>query len=244
MWYRIATFFYVGVLALTGLESVNIPLFFFMLIYNVVILIYRNEIIEYLRLTPALIIIDLILLGIVGYVGGPYGNPYLLYTFSPIFLSGFLYGYRGAFAVVSILGILLTIADCMNGYGIYHPVVNGEHLITPIIDMFVIGFMMAFLSELLKELETIKQSKQLLNLEFEKTMNTLRSSISFSQLSEREKQVLELSSKGRTVTDISEDLSISVNTVKTYLRRVNQKLDTSSKQQVVSEALRQEYELG
>lgn len=215
-----------------------------MLIYNVVIIIFRNEIIEYLRLTPALITVDLVLLTIVGYVGGPYGNPYLLFLFSPVFMAGFLFGYRGAFIVVSGFCILLTIADSLNGCGIYRPVVNGEHLLTPIIDMFVIGFMMAFLSELLKELETVKQSKQLLNLEFEKTMNTLRSSISFSQLSEREKQVLELSSKGRTVTDISDDLSISVNTVKTYLRRVNQKLDTSSKQQVVSEALRQEYEPG
>jgi RNA polymerase sigma factor (sigma-70 family) len=159
-------------------------------------------------------------------------------------MGGFLYGYRGAFTVVSVFCILLTIADSMNGCGIYRPVVNGEHLITPIIDMYVIGYMMAFLSELLKELETTRQSKQLLNQEFEKVMDSLRSSISFGQLSEREKQVLILSSQGKTIAEISDDLNISINTVKTYLRRTYQKLDTSSKQQVVSEALRQEYEPG
>jgi LuxR family maltose regulon positive regulatory protein len=55
-------------------------------------------------------------------------------------------------------------------------------------------------------------------------------------LSEREKEVLRLVAIGQTNTAIATDLCISVNTVKTHLKRINIKLETNNRLSAVSRA--------
>jgi DNA-binding CsgD family transcriptional regulator len=238
MWYRVATLFYVGALIVTDLVSTNIPFYIILLTYNILLLLYKNDVIESIKRRPLLILIDLVIIAVVEYIGGPYGNPYLLYTFSPLFVGGFLFGYRGSFILVSFRSILYICVDSFAGFGFLKPVDHGEYITTPIIEMFIITFIMAFLAELLEELEISQHNKAMLNTEFENTIESLKTSLSTSKLSKREKQVLELASEGKTIIEISTELAISKNTVKTYLRRAYLKLDSRSKQQVVSEALR------
>jgi len=56
-------------------------------------------------------------------------------------------------------------------------------------------------------------------------------------LSDRELQVLELIAKGKTVTEIANEVSISVNTVSTYRSRILQKLNLKSNAALVRYAL-------
>lgn len=238
MWYRVATLFYVGVLAVTGLISTNISFYILLLVYNILLLLYKKEVIEKLKHLPSLILVDLLIVAITEYVGGSYGNPYLLYIFSPLFLGGFMFGYRGSFLLASIHCIFYVFVDSLAGFGFFNPVFNGEHIITPIIEMSVITFMSAFLGELLKELEISRQNRAKKNSEFEDVIESLKTSFSTSKLSEREKQVLVLALQDKTIIEISSELDLSKNTVKTYLRRAYQKLDTRSKQKAMSEVLR------
>ena len=57
-------------------------------------------------------------------------------------------------------------------------------------------------------------------------------------LSERELEVLQLAAKGFSYTEIAEMLSVSVNTVSSYTRRVYRKLAVTSKTQAIYEASR------
>jgi len=58
-----------------------------------------------------------------------------------------------------------------------------------------------------------------------------------SGLSEREMQVLDCLAHGRTTSQISEELFISENTVKTHVRHILEKLDSSNRAEAVSKAV-------
>jgi len=60
------------------------------------------------------------------------------------------------------------------------------------------------------------------------------------RLSDREYQILGLIGAGKSVRDVAEELSLSVHTVNTYLRRILQKLDLHSTSQIVRYALEHE----
>lgn len=60
---------------------------------------------------------------------------------------------------------------------------------------------------------------------------------SFGALTERERQVLQLTAEGHTAQEIGQMLSISVNTVETYRHRVMEKLDLHRRSDLVRYAL-------
>lgn len=53
-------------------------------------------------------------------------------------------------------------------------------------------------------------------------------------LTERENEVLSLLSQGKTYSSISDDLEISLNTVKTHIKRIYEKLHVNSKSEVIA----------
>lgn len=59
-------------------------------------------------------------------------------------------------------------------------------------------------------------------------------------LSEREAEVLEMLAKGRTIKRTSEELYISIGTVNTYIRRIYQKLNVHSRQELLDQLERQQ----
>jgi two-component system nitrate/nitrite response regulator NarL len=66
----------------------------------------------------------------------------------------------------------------------------------------------------------------------------LRAPIEKSPLSEREREIVELTADGHSVGDIAERLYLSPATVKTHLQRVYQKLGVSDRAAAVAEAMR------
>ena len=56
-------------------------------------------------------------------------------------------------------------------------------------------------------------------------------------LSDREMEVFELIAKGKKITDIAEDLSLSVNTISTYRTRILEKMHLSSNAEITKYAL-------
>ncbi len=55
-----------------------------------------------------------------------------------------------------------------------------------------------------------------------------------NDLSERENEVLNLLSKGRSYASIADDLYLSVNTIKTHVRNIYEKLQVSSKEELMN----------
>jgi len=60
-----------------------------------------------------------------------------------------------------------------------------------------------------------------------------------ARLSDREYEVFILISKGKTIRDISEQLSLSVNTVNTYRRRIYEKTGFKNSEQIIKYAVEQ-----
>lgn len=81
----------------------------------------------------------------------------------------------------------------------------------------------------LKQIEILKGSKQSDAL---KTISDLNAVLS-NPLSEREQEVLEELSKGKTNKEIAETLFVSINTVKTHLLSIYEKLDVNNRTQAV-----------
>jgi two-component system nitrate/nitrite response regulator NarL len=65
-----------------------------------------------------------------------------------------------------------------------------------------------------------------------------RAPVEKSPLSEREREIVELTADGHSVADIAERLYLSPATVKTHLQRVYQKLGVSDRAAAVAEAMR------
>ena len=66
----------------------------------------------------------------------------------------------------------------------------------------------------------------------------LRAPVEKSPLSEREREIVELTADGNSVADIADRLYLSPATVKTHLQRVYQKLGVSDRAAAVAEAMR------
>ncbi len=68
-------------------------------------------------------------------------------------------------------------------------------------------------------------------------VNVDQSSLSNRGLSEREMDVLHCLAKGKTTSQVSKDLFISENTVKTHVRHILEKLEASNRAEAVSKAI-------
>jgi PAS domain S-box-containing protein len=66
--------------------------------------------------------------------------------------------------------------------------------------------------------------------------------LSGSALSDREREVLALAGEGKTDKEIAQYLAIAPKTVRTYWDRMRQKMDASSRTQVLAKALKQTYD--
>ncbi|WP_286975565.1 helix-turn-helix transcriptional regulator [Candidatus Aquicultor secundus] len=171
---------------------------------------------------------------------GAYESPYLLYTFSPLFLAAFLLSYRGAFIFASVESVLLIAGTYMGGYWVTYLAESGEHISTYFLFYFFIAFAMAYLADLLNKLEAINKKKACINNDLARGRKCLEISLAFNRLSDREAQVLMLSSEGKTVSQVASELGISENTIKTYLKRINDKLSVTSKKEAISKITGQE----
>lgn len=86
----------------------------------------------------------------------------------------------------------------------------------------------------IKEVKLLKNNKEQTNV-----MDTIKGDLNTSlknPLSERELEVLEELSKGKTNKDIAVTLFVSVNTIRTHLNKIYEKLDVSNRTQAVKKA--------
>ncbi len=242
--YRFITLGYVAFLSLTSLRHVPILSFALIIIYNILIYRYRTAVIEKLYKYPYLIAIDLLFTFLLRINSGVKANPYYLYSYSPLFLGGFVFGYIGAFLLAGIESTILVAADYTAGIGPSYRLSNGEHTFTYALFYLLIAVVIAYIADLANQLEETSKIKATVDSELVKARKCLELSMVLNQLSMREIQVLRLTSKGKTVDQIAIDLGLSKNTIKTYLKRAYEKLNVSSKQQAIAILMRQDSEVG
>jgi len=96
--------------------------------------------------------------------------------------------------------------------------------------------------ELLQAIRTITYGKRYLSPDMEDQINGPLDPDTFKQphelLSDREREVMSLMSTGRTITEISKDLSLSVKTISTYKCRIFEKLKISNNAHLIMYAFR------
>lgn len=96
-------------------------------------------------------------------------------------------------------------------------------------------------NEIRHQLDVYIKKIELLNYKKEQTsvMDTIKENLNANlnnPLSERELEVLEELSKGKTNKEIGETLFVSVNTIRTHLNKIYEKLDVSNRTQAVKKA--------
>jgi DNA-binding NarL/FixJ family response regulator len=69
------------------------------------------------------------------------------------------------------------------------------------------------------------------------SLRRLKTSLPHVQLSDRELQVLRLIGGGRTVTEVSAELGLSVKTISTYRRRILEKLELRTSAELIHYAV-------
>jgi DNA-binding NarL/FixJ family response regulator len=79
-------------------------------------------------------------------------------------------------------------------------------------------------SELVGAIEDVRRGRRYVSEAVKATMGSARAIATHETLSDREYQALRMLGSGRTVSEISEELGLSVKTVSTYRARVLQKL--------------------
>lgn len=93
-------------------------------------------------------------------------------------------------------------------------------------------------SELVKAVKNLNEGKGHYSATFVRLLNALK--LQPSRLSEREQQVIDLTAKGLSTSDMAAQLGISANTVEFHRRRIMQKLNVAN----AAEMIRRATELG
>lgn len=231
-WYRLATLAYVAILGVAGV-SISWWVLIAGVLYNALIVNYRDSILERLAGRPQLLLLDLVVVFSFSFSGAP-ESPYYLYTFAPILLGAFMFGYTGAVLFTSIAFVMFYTSLSFRGYNLQVYIAYGEHLGTYFSFYLIAALGMAYLAELVTKLDKAKDVAEMVTKELCQAKRCLELSLMINLLSLREAQVLALTSRGQSVEEIAGEIGVSPNTVKSYLRRIYEKLKVSSKPELVS----------
>ena len=119
-----------------------------------------------------------------------------------------------------------------------------EIAVTPLLRAGANGYFLKTGSndELLRAVNSITHGKQYISPDMEERFNYPPDSdaakLPHELLSHRERQVMSLMSRGKTITEISNELSLSVKTVSTYKARIFDKMNITSNAHLIMYAFR------
>lgn len=239
-WFRIVTIILVAIFALTGVKKVYIIPLVAAIFYNIAAVAFKLQVIDRARKYPAILGIDLMISFLLLATSGGYKSPYYLYSYSPLVLGAFLFGYRGAFLTAGLQSALYFLAISVNGYPLSRILSSGETIVTDFFFFFLASLSVAYLSDLMNKLDSANERKAVVEQNLQEAKRRLAESLKLHQLSARETQVFILTSEGLTADRIAQELGVSKNTVKTHLCRSYKKLGVSTKQEAIVKAIGQE----
>lgn len=240
LWYRLATLAYVAILGIAGV-LISGWVLIAGVFYNALIFNFRDVILERLAVRPQLLILDVVIASSFS-VSGTLDNPYFLYSFGPLLLGAFFLGYAGALIFTSIAFALFYLSVLLRGYNLQAYLAYGEHLGTYFSFYLIAALGMAYVAELVVKLDKAKDEERVVNEDLGQAKQCLELSLIINQLSLREAQVLTLTARGQSVEEIAGVLGVSKNSIKSYLKRIYEKLNVSSKPELVSMLARQRHD--
>lgn len=240
LWYRLATLAYVAILGI-ALLPISKWLLMTAVAYNAIIYIFRRGMYAQIQERPYLLGLDFMATALFIYAEGP-ETPYYLYSYATLLTGSLLYSYRGAIIFAGSQFMVFTISIFMHGFDLNVYRSSGEHLITYASFYLIAALGVAYIAELAQSLDKAKLAEKSIGAELNNAKKCLALSLMINKLSLRETQVLTLSASGKSVEQIAGELGISNNTVKSYLKRTYEKLNISSKPELVSMIARQSHE--
>ena len=235
--YRLATLVFVAILGLAGWRT-PVWVLATAVIYTSLIIIFKSAIYDRLRSRPYMLALDMLITFLITFSVGPQ-TPYYLYTFGAVFLGAFLFSYSGGLAFTVLAYLILVTHKYIHGYTLQVYIDYGEHLGTYFFFYLIMAMGMAYISELVTKLDEAKEKEQSVASELNQAKRCLELSMVVNRLSIREMQVLTLCANGEPIDRIAAELDVSRNTVKSYLKRIYEKLNVSSKPELTSWIARQ-----
>ncbi len=95
------------------------------------------------------------------------------------------------------------------------------------------------MAELVGAIERIAAGGSYVDPRLDRILLSPRATARVPQLSPREREIMHLMAEGRTAEVIGQEISVSVETVRTHVRKAMDKLDADTRTQAVAKALRQ-----
>jgi DNA-binding NarL/FixJ family response regulator len=117
--------------------------------------------------------------------------------------------------------------------------IDDTTVINEVLGIGVSGYILktTLLHDFLRSLDIVLQGGGVLSPQITRKVMEFFRLNPFSPLSDRETEVLKLMTMGKTYSEISEQLNISLETSKTHIRNIYKKLNVNSKSEAVKKAL-------
>ncbi len=117
--------------------------------------------------------------------------------------------------------------------------IDDTNVINEVLGIGVSGYILktTLLPDFLRSLDVVLQGGGVLSPQITRKVMEFFRLNPFSPLSDRETEVLKLMTMGKTYSEISEQLNISLETSKTHIRNIYKKLNVNSKSEAVKKAL-------
>jgi len=236
LWYRWLTLGNVLMISWTGVKpSAFLPIAL-VLVYNLLLSLFRKSIFRKARELPALLAIDLTFCTLILYLTGGWASPFYLYCLSPLLTVALLFGFKGALFSASIFSFLYISVLYANGYSIVKIAETGrlDSFISNFVSFFLVSIFFAYPASLLDKLELSKQEIEATKHDLEQSNRELEKVYKLTPLSRREIDVMRLISDGKSNKEIADILFLSESTVKTHVSSILKKLNLKSRAEAAS----------
>lgn len=206
--------------------------------------LFSKQIYKKVKKTPLLLSIDVAFYPLIFYFTGGLASPFFLCGFSPLLTSALLFKFKGAlYSVLAYSSLYVFELLSLNGYSAIRLAHSGEFnfFITYLASFFLVAIFFAYPIVLLGRLENSKKEIEIEKNNLEQTHGKLEIAYKLHALSQREMDVLELISQGKSNKEIARTLSLSESTIKTHVSSVLKKLKLKSRTEAISYFLKENY---
>jgi len=228
-WFTTAT---VVILAALDIRQVSHLLIVLVTIYNGLfsILGYKFKIKPESAL--AILGLDFAVCAFLIYSTGVWASPYFQYGLGFLLLASLLFGFRGAVLSIILYGITYFIGLQADGLGLDSILTKGylESFVMDYAIFVLVGLSAAFIARVLNSFDAQAFMSEREDVEERPNIRSL--SVDF-QFTPQEEKVASLLIGGRTNMQIASELDISINTVKSHIKNIYQKLEVKCRSKAI-----------
>lgn len=176
--------------------------------------------------------LDFIVCASLIYSTGVWASPYFQYGLSFLILASLLFGFKGAVLSVILYGTTYFIGLQVDGLGLDSILTKGylESFVMDYAIFVLVGLSAAFIARVLSSFDAQALMSEKEDKEGKPSIKSLNVDFQFTP---QEEKVARLLVGGRTNMQIASELGISVNTVKSHVKNIYQKLEVKCRSKAI-----------